>query len=220
MSGTHRRRSRSAHALGSADRDRSLTGTYRDGTLTVETQEQPPREAPPPVDAVPPCAPPEGGWPRDPALLPGPGHEPEGDANVLAEQPALDRYRARHPSDVVTLAFVRPSPDSVLLGIGAVDEAAAARAEEALRPAYGVRLCVVVSRIARADVDAAREEFGVGGADATRLGVLGGPGESVSDDLQVEVGYDVVMMTDELVRRSEDHPPGLLVLRPWLVPTA
>ena len=197
----------------------TLTGTFRDGTLVVERQEQP---APPRPFAEehepPPCDAPDGGWPRDPALLHGPGYEPEGDANMMAEQPAMDRYRAEHPGDVVTIALLRPFPDSVLMGVSATDEAAAARAEEALRPTYGKRLCVVVSRFTRPEVTAAQAEIEVGSEEGRRLGVMGGSGEGVSDDLQVEVGYDVVMVTEELVRRAEKHPPGLLVLRPWLVP--
>lgn len=197
----------------------TLTGTYRDGTLVVEQQERP--SPPTPADqepASPPCEPPEGGWPRDPGLLRGPGYEPEGDANMMAEQPAMDAYRAEHPGDVVTIALLRPFPDSVLMGVSAVDAAASARAEQALRPAYGKRLCVVVSRFTRGQVTAAQQEIEIGGEDGLRLGVMGGAGEGVSDDLQVEVGYDVVMVTEELQRRADKHPPGLIALRPWLVP--
>lgn len=197
----------------------TLTGTYRGGRLVVEQQEQP--SSPTRSDRFsgpPPCEAPEGGWPRDPGLLFGPGHEPEGDVNMMAEQPAMDRYRAKHPGDIVQIALLRPFQDSVLMGVSAVNEAAAARAEEALRSTYGKRLCVVVSRFTRAQITAAQDEIRVGSDEGTRLGVMGGAGEGVSDDLQVEVGYDVVMVTEELQRRAQKHPPGLLVLRPWLVP--
>ena len=197
----------------------TLTGTYRDGTLVVEEQDRPSPPAPADQEpASPPCQAPEGGWPRDPGLLRGPGHEPEGDVNMMAEQPAMDAYRAEHPADLVTIALLRPFPDSVLMGVSAVDDAAAARAEKALRPAYGKRLCVVVSRFTRAQVTAAQAEIPIGSEEGTRLGVMGGAGEGVSGDLQVEVGYDVVMVTEELQRRADRHPPGLLVLRPWMVP--
>lgn len=206
---------------GAVEGQATLTGTYRDGTLVVEEQEPPTPHTPgDEVEGPPPCEAPEGGWPRDPALLRGPGHEPEGDANMLAEQPAMDRYRAEHPGDVVQIALLRPFPDSVLMGVSAVDEAAAERAAEALLPAYGKRLCVVVSRFTRAQITAAQAEIRVGSDEGRRLGVMGGAGEGVSDDLQVEVGYDVVMVTEELQRRAQEHPPGLLVLRPWLVPVA
>lgn len=199
----------------------TLTGTYRNGMLVVEQQDQPGLTTPGQEEQAPvPCTAPEGGWPRDASLLRGPGYEPEGDSNMMAQQPAMDRYRAAHPSDIVTLALLRPFPDSVLMGVSAVGGAAAARAVEALRPAYGERLCVVVSRFTRAQVTAAQEEVRVGSDDARRLGVTGGAGEGVSDDLQVEVGYDVVMINAELQRRSQKHPPGLLVLRPWLVPAS
>lgn len=197
----------------------TLTGTYRDGTLVVEQQDRPAEPARVEQQpASPPCEAPEGGWPRDPGLLRGPGYEPEGDVNLMAEQPAMDAYRAEHPSDVVTIALLRPFADSVLMGVSAVDEAAAARAERALRPAYGKRLCVVVSRFTRTQVTAAQAEIPIGDAEDMRLAVMGGAGEGVSDDLQVEVGYDVVMVTEELQRRADRHPPGLIALRPWLVP--
>lgn len=204
---------------GAVEGQATLTGTYRDGTLVVEQQGQaPPTRPGDGKRAAPPCEAPEGGWPRDLALPHGPGHEPEGDANMHAEQPAMDRYRAKHPDDIVTIALLRPFPDSVIMGVSAVDQTAAARAEQALRPTYGKRLCVVVSRFSRAQVAAAQEELQIGSDEARRLGVMGGAGEGVSDDLQVEVGYDVVMVTEELQRRAEKHPPGLLVLRPWLAP--
>jgi hypothetical protein len=196
----------------------TLTGTYRDGTLVVEQQEPPTAATGGAAAGSSPCPAPEGGWPRDPGLLLGPGSEPEGDVNMMAEQPAMDRYLAAHPADVVTRALLRPFADSVLMGVSAVDEEAAARAEQALRPAYGKRLCVVVSRFTREQVTAAQQEIRIGSDEGTRLGVMGGAGEGVSDDAQVEVGYDVVMVTDELEARSQKHPQGLLVLRPWLLP--
>lgn len=205
-------------AQGSVEGLAQLTGTYDDGVLTVEEQAPPrwpeSREAP----DVPPCDPPDGGWPRDPRLLAPLGSPDEGDVNLVAEQPALDRYRAEHPRDVVTVALLRPFPDSVLLGVAASDAAAARRAEQALRPAYGPRLCVVLSRYTRAQVTAAQAMVDIASPESTRLGVFGGAGEGISDDLQVEVGYDVVMVTEELARRVEQHPDGLVALRPWLAP--
>ena len=204
---------------GAVEGGATLTGTYRDGTLIVEQQEVPPPPSPAEESREePPCPAPDGGWPRDPSILRGPGYEPEGDANMMAEQPAMDRYRAAHPGDVLTIALLRPFPDSVLMGVSAVDEQAAARAEEALRPTYGERLCIVVSRFTRAQVTAARQAIPVGGEEGTRLGALAGGGEGVGGDLQVEVEFDVVMVTEELQRRASGHPAGLVVLRPWLVP--
>jgi hypothetical protein len=207
-------------AAGAVEGLAQLTGTYDDGALTVE--EQAPPRWPESRDApdVPPCDPPDGGWPRDPRLLAPVGSPDEGDVNLVAERPALDRYRAERPGDVVTVALLRPSPDSVLLGVAASDAAAARRAVQALRPAYGERLCVVVSRYSRAQVTAAQAMVDVASPEAARLGVFAGAGEGVGEDLQVEVGYDVVMTTEELAGRAGQHPDGLVVLRPWLTPAA
>ena len=203
---------------GSLEGQTALTGVWRDGKLVVQEQGPPEPYGEPEQAAAPPCDPPQGGWPRDPSLLLPMGGEVEGDVNLLAEQPAMDRYRAQHPGDVVTIALLRPYPDSVLMGVSVVDGAAAARAEAALRAAYGERLCVVSSRSTRAQVTAAQAEFVIGSNDATRLGIHGGAGEGVSDALQIEVGYDLVLVTEEIVSRAARHPPGLIALRPWLLP--
>jgi hypothetical protein len=207
-------------AAGAVEGLAQLTGTYEGGVLTVGEQAPPQPSESRHTPDVPPCEPPDGGWPRDPRLLVPVGSPDEGDVNLMAEQPALDRYRAEHPEDVVTVALLRPSPDSVLLGVAASDAAAARRAEQALRPAYGERLCVVVSRYSRAQVTAAQAMVDVASPEGARLGVFGGAGEGVGEDLQVEVGYDVVMTTEELAGRAGQHPDGLVVLRPWLTPAA
>lgn len=185
----------------------------------VDVDEQGPAEpyGQPQPAVAPPCESPAGGWPQDPSLRIPPTGEPEGDVNMDAEQPAMDRYRAEHPGDVVTIALLRP-PNSVVMGVSVVDEAAAARAEAALRPAYDQRLCVVLSRYTRAQISAAQMEFVIGREDSTRLGIHGGAGEGVSDALQVEVGYDLVLVTDEIATRAARHPAGLIALRPWLLP--
>lgn len=195
----------------------TLTGTYDDGVLTVEQQSPPPppQTVGPPFEAQdPPCPDPEGGWPRDASILRGPGYEPEGDANMEAERPALDAHRAAHPEQYVDIALLRPFPDSVLLGVITPDEAARAAVEEALRPAYGERLCVVVSRFTTEQLAAAARDVGV---DVER-GIYAGTERHLGDDLQLSVRYDVVMVTEELQAAVDRHPDGMVVLDPWLVP--
>jgi hypothetical protein len=217
LAALHDRRERDGAVEGWA----RLAGSYRDGTLTVEDQRPPEVQdaaAPAPSPDVPPCDPPTGGWPRDPALLRGPGSEGEGDVNLQAQQSALERHRAGHPDLYVMVALLRPHPDAVLLGVAAASPQARDAVERALRPAYGEQLCVVVSDVTREQVEAARTEFDLDAGEWSRLGIYGGSGEGLREGMQVEVGYEVVRVTEELQRRADRHPPGLLVLRPWLVP--
>lgn len=204
----------------------TITGTYRraatgtaSGTVAVESQHSPPTTEEPRAfePSTPPCPAPEGGWPRDPAVLRGPGSEPEGDANMDRERPALEAYRAEHPEHVVEVALVRPFPDSVLLGVIATDEAARDAVEAGLRPTYGKRLCVVASRFSRAEIDAARAEVSPLNEELRAEGMHSGGGVGVSDDLQVVVRSSAVLVTEKLQAALERHPAGLVELDSWLV---
>ncbi len=88
----------------------TLTGVLEGDTVRVEEQAAPDRSRPAEVGQHVPCPAPAGGWPRDPAILRGPGYQPEGDANMDAERPALERYRAEHPGAVLDVALLRPVP--------------------------------------------------------------------------------------------------------------
>lgn len=206
----------------------TITGTYRraatgtaSGTVVVTSQERPlaaGQEPQPPFRAsTPPCPAPEGGWPRDPSILRGPGYQPEGDANMDRERPALEAYRKAHPLQFVEIAYLRPFPDSVLLGVIALDEAARDAIEEGLRPAYGVRLCVVVSRYTRAQITAAQQDVTPQNDELQAEGLYAGGGNGVTDDLQVVVRASAVLVTEKVQTAVERHPAGLVELEPWLV---
>jgi hypothetical protein len=198
----------------------TITGTYADGTVTVETQEPAPATGSQPAthNVQPPCDEPPGGWPRDPRLLHGPGYADEGDINMMAEQPALERYRSEHPGQIVEVALLRPYPDAVLMGVIAASDEAREAVEAGLRPAYGKRLCVVTTRYTPEQIRAARDDL----SPITRRddGIYGGGGISISDDLQVRTEAEAVMLTEELDRAVRAHPDGLAVVRPWLVPAS
>lgn len=211
---------------GAVEGGATITGTYRraatgtaSGTVEVESQESPPTtDQPRPFEpSSPPCPAPEGGWPRDPSILRGPGSQPEGDANMDRERPALEAYRAEHPEHVVEVALVRPSPDSVLLGVVAPDEAARDAVEAGLRPTYGERLCVVVSRYTRAEIDAARQGVSPLNEELRAEGLHSGGGVGVSDDLQVVVRASAVLVTEKVHAALERHPAGLVELDSWLL---
>lgn len=210
------RRARGGAVEGAA----TVTGVYRGRTLTVERQEPAPVE---PRDrgwyrqTRPPCAEPPGGWPRDPRLLVPPGAPNEGDVNLTAEQPVLDRYRAAHSEHVVDVALPRPFEDSAVLGVITPDHKARDAAEAALRPTYGTRLCVVVSRYTRAQVAGAERALRPSTAQAYALGVNVG-GVRVGDDLQRHVEAEVIAVTPELQAVVDRFPAGLVRLVPALTP--
>ncbi len=198
-----------------------IVGVLHGDAVQVEQQSPARRDGRPDDDLAPPlrdvpCPAPEGGWPRDPSILRGPGDVPEGDANLDRERPTLDAYRAAHPAEFVDIAYLRPFPDSVLLGVVALHEQARADIEQALRPTYGDRLCVVVSRYSADELRAVGSDVSALWRDAARHG-LRGSGTTVGDDLQRRVDLFVVRVTDELLALVRRHPRGLVHLEPWLV---
>jgi hypothetical protein len=222
LAGLAERREHEGAVTGSA----TVTGVYRreasgtaSGTVAVESQEQPrdQGQAAPEQPDAPPCPAPDGGWPRDPAILRGPGSTPEGDANMDRERPALDAYRAEHPEQFVQVALLRPFPDSVLLGVIATDGAARDAVERGLRPTYGERLCVVVTRYAPEEIAAAREAISPTNEAMRAEGVHSGGGIGVSDDLQVVVRAQAVVLTEALRAAVDRHPAGLVEVETWLV---
>lgn len=201
---------------GAAEGRARIVGVLQGDTVQVEQQSPPRREERQDraFEEVR-CPAPQGGWPRDPSILRGPGYEPEGDANMNRERPALDAYRAKHPAEFVDVAYLRPFPDSVLLGVLALHEPARANIEQALRPTYGKRLCVVVSRYSATELQAVDRDVTALWRDAEQYGLHSG-GSTVGSDLQRRVELDVLRITDELLELVGRHPPGLVHLQPWL----
>lgn len=198
----------------------TVTGVYRDRTLTVERQ----RPAPPErrdtgwyTRSDPPCRPPAGGWPQDPALLVPVGAPNEGDVNLSAEQPVLERYRAAHPARIVQVRLLRPFPDSAVLGVTAPDQAARDAVEADLRPTYGQRLCAVVSRYSRRQVAAAERALRPYTPQAAALGIVQASA-AVDDRLQPEVVAEVVAVTPQLQAIADRFPAGLVRFEPTLTP--
>ena len=113
---------------------------------------------------------------------------------------------AGHSDDSERVAARRP----------AAHERARAAVEHALRPTYGVRLCVVVSRYSTDELAAVDRDVEVLWREPERHGMLS-IGQTVGDDLQRQVELSVVRMTDELHGAMDRHPPGLLRVDPWLV---
>lgn len=197
----------------------TLTGTLEGDVLRVQEQ-----TASPSVQtearfqaSEPPCAAPEGGWPRDPNKSVEGGNQADADLNLHAQQPALDAYRSAHPGQFVEIAYLRPYADSQVLGVIAPDAAARDAVDRGLRPAYGPHLCVVVSRYTRSQVAAATTAVD-GSGPMWATGLVFGSGQTIDDDLQVAFEVRVVRVTHELRQLAEDHPDGLVRLQSWLAP--
>ena len=185
-----------------------LTGVWREGSVHVEVQESPP---PAPVIGAdgfgphqvqtPPCPAPEGGWPRT----------FQGD-NIDEAQPGMAAFLAEHPGARDFLAFFRPGPDQVLLGVAVHGEQARADAERLLRPLVGERLCITDARYTPEQVEAARADPAL--RPEPPPGPVYGSGTGISDDIQPVQSLDVVMITEDLLAAADRHPPGLVAFRP------
>lgn len=177
----------------------ALTGSWDGALLRVRTQGVADRD-----DGLsglftdPPCPAPAQGWPR-------------GTMSENLDSAALADYQAKHPGEVVQIAFARPSSTQVvafLLTTGDV-----ARTERDLRPAYSSRLCVVRSRFTAAQREAARQDLM---AHFQEYGLTSGAGEDLGEDGQARTGGDAVVLTPALEALVARHPAGLVEIRPWL----
>jgi hypothetical protein len=200
---------------GAVEGQAHIVGVFRDGTIQVEEQSTPQQSEPRSYHVTVPCPAPPGGWPTDPSIVSRDAAAPEGDVNMDRERPALEEYRAAHPDQFVDILYLRPSPDAVLLGVLARDDQAKQAIEDGLRPTYKQRLCVTVSRFTQQQLADADADLGAMNDQRRAQGVYGS-GHGISEEMELELGLDVVMLTDELVHDAAKYPPGLVRLTPWL----
>lgn len=177
----------------------TVEGTWRDGVLHVDRQQQPT----PPIrasmwdDSVP-CPEPADGWPAT-----GPG-----DNLPAPGERALGAYYALHP-DVNDgfLSLLRPSRGKLVLGLAVHSTAERADAERLLRPTLGDGLCLVQATVSRKAVSSAEAD------PALRVGpgsVAFGSGIGVTDRLEPEFDVSLTMITPELRAAADRHPAGLV----------
>jgi hypothetical protein len=178
----------------------TLTGTWSAGELRAER-----KEAGGPAEAdrfpswdVPPCPPPDGGWPR------GRG----ADENIDVDMGDLEDTGA-----AVAVTVFRPARSRPVLVVAAADADAV---EAQLRPQLGARLCVVESRWTRSDVCAVRDHLS-GHWDEWNLYQCGVVNTS---DGQARVTASMTRLLPEIASWASPLPAGILALSPWLAPAA
>jgi hypothetical protein len=186
----------------------ALEGTYADGTLVVTKQGPPvtPAAASAGSDHIG-CPAPAGGWARaDP------------DGNATANITIAQAYQAAHPSQIVMLAEVRPTPASAVILLLTEGDPAPVRA--ALSGTYGPsQLCVARSAYSNAEVAAAVADpaLQVPGPDGNTYSAGVGLDDATA---QVSVEIQCVVQTPSITAAVARHPAGLVQVDPWLTPLA
>jgi hypothetical protein len=173
----------------------TLRGTWYDEELTVTDQTRPGYPSEPedvPRWDVPPCAPPQGGWPRG-------------------------RYRDVTGNDVdlegretVTVVIFRPTRRSEVVVI-ASEAAEVTRAR--LLPHLGDHLCVVQSRWTRGQVHEVREQLHARARWITS-------GETPTEDAQPQITAELLFVSADFSAYAAAVPDDLLRVSVWLTPAA
>jgi hypothetical protein len=178
----------------------TLTGTWSAGGLRAERQERGQRAEADrfPSWDVPPCPPPDGGWP------PGRGRG----ENIDADLGDLEDTGA-----AVAVTVFRPAGSRPVLVVAAADAAAV---EAQLRPQLGPRLCVVESRWTRPEIDAVGDHISA----HSRAWNVYSSGVVNTSDGQARVAASMTRVLPEIASWAAPLPPGILELSPWLAPEA
>jgi hypothetical protein len=173
----------------------TITGTWHATRLLARSQSIRPRpEANPRLWTVPPCPPPEAGWPRTGAD--GLDFTLEG----LSESAAL-----------VSVVVFRPAPDQLVLVAACADVEAV---EAALRPQLGQSLCLIRSRFSRAQIDETRAVI-TQHWNSWNFYLAADTYDAAG---QESISASLVRVTPEIAEWAETLPAGLLTLDPWLCP--
>lgn len=183
---------------GSTEGFATVTGVVGDGVLTVEQQGPPSRSERPEAEGQP-CPEPSGGWPQG-------NLTPEGGK-------VFNTYVGTHQEQVSWLRLLKPTESSQIMVLSVQDDDERAEAERLLRPTLGDALCLLHARVSRAELAAVEQDPDLG---------LDGPvylvGTGQDTDLQPVRTVSTVLVTPELRAAADQHPPGLVVFQPDLVP--
>ncbi len=180
---------------GAVEGSAMVTGSWAADRLRVERQDLyvPPRPENPNW-AVPPCPPPEGGWPRQT------GRQTDLDC---------DLGDLRETGAAVTTTIFRPSADQAVLVVAAADPEAV---EAQLRPQLGQRLCVIPSKWTKAELEAVSAHL-LAHHDAWNLYAWG---PTSTDDGQALITARLTRVLPEIATWAVSLPAGILALEPWL----
>jgi hypothetical protein len=170
----------------------TLTGILSAGRLRVFQQAIPlPTGVRSTGWVMPPCPPPEGGWPRHRKNL----HFDLGDLNDMAA--------------VVAVTVFRPGQDQEVLVVAAADVDAV---ETRLRPRLGRRLCVVASRWTTAELDVVRGHLHAHHREWNLLQLA----QTSTEDGQACINVKLTWVVLEIASWVSSLPSGMVSLDPWL----
>jgi hypothetical protein len=173
----------------------TLTGIWSAGQLQVLEQKNSlvGNDRVPPRWVRPPCRPPSGGWP-------------------VAGHLRFDMGDLRDVEAAVQVTVFRPGPGQEVPVVAATDPAGV---ETLLRPRVGARLCVVLSRWARGELDAVRSHIHARKRSWNLLRLS----QSADDDGQAYIAVELAWVSSETASWATSMPSGILSLDPWLRPT-
>jgi hypothetical protein len=174
-----------------------LTGIWAAGQLRVEHQAPPERhDGERPRWQVPPCPPPEGGWPRP----------TWGSADKILD---YDLGNLRETGVAVAVTSFRPSENLAVLVVAASDPDVV---EAQLRPQLGQLLCVIRSKWTRDELEAVRAHLKAHHEDW----YLYRWGYTTASDGQGQISARLTRMLPEVSQWASALPAGILRLQPWL----
>ena len=194
---------------GAVEGSATLTGAWAADRLQVERQDlRGPWQRAIPNWTVPPCPPPEGGWPHQTWVY--------GIRDVqTGERPAAqyvslhyDLGDLRETGAAVATTTFRPSEDQAVLVVAAADPEAV---EAHLRPQLGELLCVILSKWTKADLEAVGAHL-----LAHHDWNLYSWGDTSAEDGQAMITASLTRMLPETATWAAGLPAGILGLEPWL----
>jgi hypothetical protein len=195
---------------GAVEGSATLTGTWAADRLQVERQDlYAPQRRKIANWTVPPCPPPEGGWPHQTWVV-GVKDVQTGE-RPAAQYVALDYDLGdlRETGAAVVTTTFRPSEDQAVLVVAAADPEAV---EAHLRPQLGQLLCVIPSKWTRAELEAVGAHLLAHHDDWN----LYGWGDTSTEDGQALFTARLTRVLPEVATWAASLPAGILGLEPWL----
>jgi hypothetical protein len=191
----------------------TVTGVWAADRLRVERQDL---YAPPhpkiPSWTVPPCPPPQGGWPHQTWVY---GiQEVQTGEYPAAQYVGLDYDLGdlQETGAAVVVTTFRPSEDQAVVVVAAADPEAV---EAHLRPQLGPLLCVVPSKWTQAELEAVRAHLH---AHCEDWNLYAWGGYSSTEDGQAKITASLARILPEVAAWADSLPAGILDLEPWLTP--